>query len=243
MPSIYHQEEKKVQKACEVWKTGKFNSIADAARSVDANVRRVRDRLAGVKSRSTRPTTNRLLTDEEEEGILRWLDYLDTLGTRPSLKQLEREVNWVLSQRDRAPDEAPIKCGENFATRFLQRFPKFKLKPEKPRDLDREVAEDVEGLKTWYKKWDVMVRKYEVHAENSYNWDESPIRLGQSKTIKKITALPNITAGRNTSRETCTVGEMCVCRWVLLPGCPGYFHRGTIHAAMGKCKTTWFLPD
>src|SRR6266480_5724576 len=209
MPSTYHQEEEKVQKAFEAWQTGKFKSIADAARSVGAKVRRVRNRVAGVNSRSTRPSTNRLLTDGEEEGILRWLDYLDTLGTRPSGKQLEREVNWVLSQCERAPDEAPIKCGENFTTRFLQRFPKFKLKPEKPRDLDREVAEDVEGLKTWYKKWDVMARKYEVHAEDSYNWDESPIRLGQSKTIKKITALPSITTGRNTSRETCTVRE-CV---------------------------------
>lgn len=59
------------------------------------------------------------------------------------------------------------------------------------------MAEDVEGFKTWYKKWEDMTLQYEVHAEDAYNWDESPIRLGQYKSIKKVTALASITSGRN----------------------------------------------
>ena len=51
-----------------------------------------------------------------------------------------------------------------------------------------------------------MALQHEVHTEDGYNWDESPIRLGQYKAIKKG---KNITAGHNTSREPCTVGE-CV---------------------------------
>jgi len=73
MPSTYHQEEENVQKAYKAWQIDKFKSIADAAHSVDAKVRCVGARLAGVNSRSTRPSTNKLLTDEEEEGILGWL--------------------------------------------------------------------------------------------------------------------------------------------------------------------------
>jgi hypothetical protein len=86
-----------VQKACKAWQTSNFKSIVDAARLEDAIIRRVRDRITGFNSRNTRPSTNRLLTDEEERGLLEWLEYLDTLGTRPTRKQLEREANWLLA--------------------------------------------------------------------------------------------------------------------------------------------------
>jgi hypothetical protein len=153
MPPTYQKEEEKVQKACKAWQTRNFPSIAAAACSVDAKPQRMRDRLAGTNSRSTQPPTNRLLTDEEEGGILEWLEYLDTLGTRPTCKELKRGVNWLLAQRDRAPDQQPIHRGEHFASRFLERHPRFQLRPEKPRDLNREVAEDVDGLTKWFSMW------------------------------------------------------------------------------------------
>jgi hypothetical protein len=46
-----------------------------------------------------------------------------------------------------------------------------------------------------------------VYTKDIYNWDESSIRLGQSKALKKVTTLLNITTRRNTSRETCIVSE------------------------------------
>jgi len=88
MASNYYEEEEKVQAACRAWETGQISSIAAAARSVDANIRRVRRRLTGTDSRSTRAPANRLLSEEEEMAVVKWLETLDTLGTRSSLKIL-----------------------------------------------------------------------------------------------------------------------------------------------------------
>ena len=214
MASRYYEEEEKVQETCRAWGSGQFPSISAAARSVGADVQRVRRRLAGKESRSTRAPTNRLLTDDEETALVKWLEALDTLGTRSSLKMLSREVNWLISQRKAAPNNPPthpIRCGAHFAPRFLKRHPHLALRPEMPRDINRGCAEDVEGLERWYSLWNEVVTQNHLQPSDIWNYDESPVRLGQGRSQKKITRAKNkrVQAGKNTSRESCSIAE-CV---------------------------------
>jgi hypothetical protein len=103
-----------------------------------------------MNSRSTRPPTNRLLTEAKEQGIVSWLEYIDKLGIRATLQMLKREINWMLARRG---DNPPLKCGEGFASRLISRYPHLALRKENLRDLDREIAEDVHGLQLWYSEW------------------------------------------------------------------------------------------
>jgi hypothetical protein len=213
MADTYRNEEEKVSRACAAFLSGQFKSIAAAARSEGAKDRRVRNRLAGQNSRSTRPPTNRLLTENEELGLLKWIERLDKLGTRPSLKMIEREVNWLLSQRQEIPHKI---CGENWVRRFIERHEEIELRKEKPRDIERECMEDVDGLTKWYRDWELVCKQYGLYTTDIYNWDESPLRLGQGSTQTKAasTANPELHCGRNTSRETATIGEfICADGW------------------------------
>lgn len=53
------------------------------------------------------------------------------------------------------------------------------------------------------------MEEYGVQIKDVYNYDETPVRLRQGRTMKKITSAKNktIQAGRNASRESCTIAE------------------------------------
>lgn len=72
-----------------------------------------------------------------------WLEYIEKLGIRATLKMLEREINWTLARHG---DNPYLKCSKGFASRLISRYPHLELRKENPRDLDREIAEDVYSL-------------------------------------------------------------------------------------------------
>jgi hypothetical protein len=56
---------------------------------------------------------------------------------------LKREINWILA---RCGDNPPLKYGEGFASRSISRYLHIVLKKKNPRDLNREIVEDVHSL-------------------------------------------------------------------------------------------------
>ena len=92
MPLSYFETEKLVQDACQGFDDGTYASIADASREIGAPYHRIRARYNGRDSRSMRPSTNRLLSNTEEQGLLIWIEALNKLGTRLSKRMLEKSV-------------------------------------------------------------------------------------------------------------------------------------------------------
>jgi hypothetical protein len=209
MPSAYADDEQRVEKAVNAYLQGLYPSIADAAREFNAKYRRVLNRLHGKNSRSSRTPTNLLLSPEEEKGLVAWLKYLDTICMRATKQMLERECNWLLARRVKGTDMPPQRCGDHWAQRFLKRYPEIILRKERSRELDRECAEDVEGLEKWFTDWERVITRENLIPRDVYNFDESPIRLGQGGSQKKITAVENkeISAGKNTNRDSLTIAE------------------------------------
>ena len=70
MPLTYLETEKLVQDACLGLEDGKYSTIAEASRATNAPYNRVRSRWTGRDSRSERASTNRLLSNPEEQGLL-----------------------------------------------------------------------------------------------------------------------------------------------------------------------------
>jgi len=50
---------------------------------------RVKNRVAGQTSQLNQPTTNRLLSNAKEEGIMLWITQLNNIGQRLSISMLE----------------------------------------------------------------------------------------------------------------------------------------------------------
>ena len=87
--SEYRGTEGEIGFALQGLENGRFASIADAARAHGVPYDRLHARASGVSSRSERAPTNRLLTDEQEIGLCKWIEVLDKLGTRATKAMVE----------------------------------------------------------------------------------------------------------------------------------------------------------
>ena len=59
---------------------------------------------------------------------------------------LKRQANRILFQNHTSPSTEAPQCGEKWATRFLEQHPELSLRKDSAKELEREVAEDIEGL-------------------------------------------------------------------------------------------------
>ena len=203
------EDEAKVQKAFAAYMAHKFPSIAAAARHFYAKYDRVKNRVNGLPAQPGLPAHNLLLTPHEEKGLLIWLHRRDALGTRATVQELEWECNCILKSRHTGPEEPPL-CGSHWANRFLKRHPEFSLCTENPKELERQAAEDPIALSRWYEDYNHIVGLYEIMVGDTYNYNETGIRLGVGKKEKVITASKafRITTVKDTSRESAMVAEV-----------------------------------
>lgn len=70
MTSTYLQIESRVLEAARAYSEGESSSLHRAAAAFEAPYARVRNRIAGVQSKSGRPGVGRLLTPAEEDDLL-----------------------------------------------------------------------------------------------------------------------------------------------------------------------------
>ena len=54
----------------------------------------------------------------------------------------------------------------------------MKLVKERPRDINRECEEDIAALEEWYLDWQRTIKENAINLCDTWNFDESPIRLG-----------------------------------------------------------------
>jgi hypothetical protein len=122
---------------------------------------------------------------------------------------LENECNYLLRRRHLNPTTSPPQCGDHWATRFLKAHPEYTVRLEVPRELDRQAAENPDEIQAWFEELNRTVGQYDIQITDTYNYDETGVRLGQGKKEYVITKSiqATCTAGKLTSRESSTVGE------------------------------------
>jgi hypothetical protein len=219
MTSTYAEEESLVQQASAAYTANEFATIAAAVRHFGACYDRVKNRVNGCVSRSNRPPTNLLLSTVEEEGLLIWLRRWDALGTRATIQELEWECNCILASRHVDSSDPPL-CGDHWTTHFLRRHPEFSLHTENSKEFERQAAEDPITLAAWFEEYRRTIGVYDIMVGDTYNYNETGVRLGIGKKEKVITTISKvlrITAAKNTNRESATIAETISSNGVVLP--------------------------
>jgi hypothetical protein len=120
------------------------------------------------------------------------------------------ECNYILSRRVRDESIHDIRtCGEHWALRFLKAHPQYVVRVDNPKELAREAAEDRVALATWFEELNRTVGIYDIEVRDTYNYDETGIRLGIGKKEKVIfeATRGRIESGTTTNRKSCTLGE------------------------------------
>lgn len=98
--------------------------ITVLATTFEVPYQRLRRRLQGSESRSTRSPTNMRLSSDEEEVLLTYLRRCERLGVHARVRAVTISANSVL-RRSHIGTEPPPTVTANWTSRFLKRHPTF----------------------------------------------------------------------------------------------------------------------
>jgi hypothetical protein len=233
----YKKIEEAIAQAVEAYSTNKSQKISVLARQFDVPYRRLKRRLDGQDSRSTRQPSNKLLTDDQESAIVTWIQYLDRIGAPATTDMLRNCANSIL-QRNHPDENPPPVVGPNWPYRFTKRLPdQYKRIIQKPIDPKRLTAESLAGVQVWFERLNMTMKQYKIGPSNLYNMDETGFQYGRGKKEYVITANPtnNNRIGSDSTRESLTLVE-CISAsgWCMNPL---IIFAGKVH------MEEWFLQD
>ena len=125
--------EDQIQSAISAYKSGDFKFISQCAKAYDVPYQRLKSRIHGRNP--ARGGHNKLLSDDQEQALTRYLDRCILLG-RPSKKRyLRAAANSILQYSGGSQIVSRI-----WTSRFLSRHPKYYKRRTKPLSAELQAA-------------------------------------------------------------------------------------------------------
>lgn len=139
-----------------------------AAKIYGLNHKTVKSRLNGKPSRADKSASEQLLTPNEEQSILNFIDTCTELGFPARLYMLEEKA--ILLLRLRVVDPPPI--GKTWAHRFIKRHSEYKCRFLRHLDQDRYWNTDPVVFKKWFDLVEKIMKKNDITKDRLFNMDE-----------------------------------------------------------------------
>ena len=183
MPENYHKIENQITKALHAYHERDRPKIALLAREFRVPYQRLRARVKGGKSRSTRPATNKCPEDSQEQALISWIGLLDDANSPPTPQDIEGCANEILARNG-----SDRRVSSTWVYRFMKRLPNnYSHIIQKPMGVERMNAERLPIILDWFNRLEVALKQYKVGPKNVYNFDESGFQLGQGKPQRVVT--------------------------------------------------------
>ena len=229
------QIEGKIELAIADLKNGKIRSIREAARIYVIPRTTLQDRINGIKYRQITRANHHILTQSEEDSLVKWVLDLDKRGLPPRHSLVREMVNYLLLQRNKP------QIGKNWITRLIKRRPEIDSKFARKYNYERAKCEDPKIIQEHFDRVQAAISEYGILPEDIYNFDEMGFAMGLCASARVITgsdryARPKLLQPRN--REWVTAIEATNSTgWAL----PSY----VIFKAKKNVRLGWFdeLPD
>ncbi|KKA22239.1 hypothetical protein T310_3734 [Rasamsonia emersonii CBS 393.64] len=226
MPKSPDKIESRIQEALKKASCQKKPNISALAREFDVPRKRLHERFKGRPPRTAKIPRNKVLDDQQEKAIIRWIRQLDSLHSPPTPKMIECCANQILQRNVLSVSKPAPRVGETWVYRFIQRLPDdLHLIKQKPIEKDRLGAEDIGILTHWFDLLEPYIAR--IPPKNIYNFDETGFQLGQGKSQKVVTSNP-IRASRgiatSETNESLTAIECIAADGTVLP--PYFIFKG-----------------
>ena len=203
-------------------------SIAAAARRFCVSAGRLRARSQGVQSKMQRPGANKKLSPDQEMAVCEYIDRLDIIGFSAREFMITDCANNILA-RAHTPVEgfSPPTVGIHWTPRFLERTAKYGFVKQQPQELARKDASmNPDAIEQWFEELRALFAKYGIQVEDTWNVDETGVRVGIGGTEYVVTANTDVqhTVGNRTNRKSITIveaisgGGRTIPPMVILPG-------------------------
>lgn len=190
MSEAYEASEIRVEEAIEAFYNGDFTSIAAAAKAHNIKPRRLQKRLKGQASKSTRNASNKALSNEQEQAICDYIEHLDSVNMSPTIKLLQGAADYLLAEAHNDSSSPPT-VSDHWATRFLERNPKYLKRKQKPLAAVRKGSHNTEELSAYFTAYREAKEALGVADQDTWNMDETGFRVGVGKAHWVITSDPN----------------------------------------------------
>jgi hypothetical protein len=130
----YHSIEQRIEHTMEAMQNADQPKIATFAREFHVPYTRLWRRVQGQRSKSTRPSTNKLLNDVQERAVRSYLTRCNKLGMPAMVLQLKGAIQRILDLDH--PDGKAPPLGQHFLIRWLAANPDCKRVKQKAKDIN-----------------------------------------------------------------------------------------------------------
>jgi DDE superfamily endonuclease len=247
MASKYQEEENRISMALEVYKRDKNRKLSALARDFAVPYQRLRRRAQGVSSKIGNQNRPRLLTEAQEQAIVRTIDHLRRYNIKFNGRDIEDFANLLLwREYERDHPEAKIPKSKSILARlakredwppglklvnhqwaydFIQRIDP-NLGPIADEQIDCERATVTAAMvQNWFDGLEPIIKK--IKHYNIYNFDESGFMLGQQPSRTRSIGRQRARAEVNLSkRESQTIIECIAADGFAIP--PFLIFRGSV---------------
>ena len=165
--------ETRMLQAISDYQNRRYTSIRAAAAANDVNHMTLGRRLRGGISQAIAREPQQLLSNEQEQILVRWILDLEAQGHPPSFTQI-RELIVII----RGDSTGSLSIGHNWVSRFIHRHLEVHSKVGKKIHGLRLQSTTPESLNRWFEHFNAVREQYRVPWENIYNMDETGIALG-----------------------------------------------------------------
>ncbi|KAE8188234.1 hypothetical protein CF336_g6238 [Tilletia laevis] len=161
---------------------------------------RIWRRYNSGKSKSTRPPTNRMFTDSQEDALIAWIGVLDGLEISARANLITASANQLLRDGFQGdPSLAPV-VGAEWTKNFIKRHEELHFIKQKSRELSRMTL-DWSGVNWFFLKLRKVIEKHGILPDDIWNVDEAGFRVGIGGRQWIVT--------RCTSRDAHLAAETC----------------------------------
>jgi hypothetical protein len=139
--------------------------ITVLATTFDVPYQRLRRRLQGSESRSTRSPTNIRLSSDEEEVLLTYMRRYERLGVHVRVRVVTISANSILRRSHAGTKPLPT-ITANWTSRFLKRHPTFTKRRQVPQEAIRAATYDLKDIKSWFTRLAALFEEYRIQPED-----------------------------------------------------------------------------
>ena len=132
----FTSDESQVLAAMRAYKAGKFSNIRDAAMAHGITYGKLRNRLAGISTRSESHISQQNLTPAEERVLVSRILQLDQWGFPPQIQYIRDLATHFI----RSHGKSSTTIGKNWTMQFLKRHPSLECKFAARLDKQRGFA-------------------------------------------------------------------------------------------------------
>ena len=181
-----------ITEALEGIKSNKYNSASEAARHLEISKTTLYRRLKGNPSRQTARIKQQLLTQVEENTLLKYIQQLTRGGypiTYALLRELAREVK---TRRDGSGKSSIVSSdnkntiGQDWVPRFVKRHPHIKSVIGRRIEVNRMDGTTKDALNTWFDEVERTIKQFKIDKSNIYNMDETGFSIGSMESTRVI---------------------------------------------------------